>query len=240
MVNIINASKIKIDGIYTEEKGIYPKGRYEVPTAEQIVEPIDEIKGRDSPLTKKYGYKNIPLDVTFYIKSPSFKPTFRKAKPFILDAKTFQVDDDGEVFYKVKSVKIDDAENPFRTFGEFVVNFLFDPYMYELENEPITITSRTTIENDGHEALPIITATCNGTGKIYVNEQEVIIQNVNGSITIDSMMQNAYRKSPTGLIAENMNKHMIGKFPVLEHRDNVIEFEGDISELEIIPNRRWV
>lgn len=234
----LNASRIKLNGIYTEEKGIYPKGRYEVPTAEEDVEFI-EIKGRDGELTKKYGYKNIPLDVTFYIKSPSFKPTFRKAKPFILDAKTFQVDDDDDIFYKIKSVKIDDAENHFRTFGEFVVNFLFDPYMYEIKNDPITVTNRRTIYNDGHKTLPIITAQVGGTGKIYINDQEITIRNVNGSITIDSMMKNAYRKSPAGLIAENMNKHMIGHFPVLEHGDNVIKFEGDIERLELLCNKRW-
>lgn len=236
----LNASRIKINGIYTDEKGIYPKGRYEVPTAEEIVEPIDEIKGRDSPLTKKYGYKNIPFPVTFYMRADSFKTAFRKAKPFLLNAKTIQVDDDDEVFYKVKLVKINPAENTMRTFGEFEVEFTLDPYMYEINNEPITITSRTVIKNDGHKTLPIITAQVSGTGKIYINDQEITIKNVNGSITIDSMMQNAYRKSPAGVIAENMNNHMIGHFPVLQHGDNVIEFDGDIAKLEVIPNRRWV
>lgn len=234
----LNASRIKINGIYTEEKGIYPKDRYEVPTAEEDIEFI-EIKGRDGELTKKYGYKNIPFPVTFYIKDELFKPTFRKAKPFLLSAKTLQVDDDDEVFYKVKSVKINPAENLMKTFGEFEVEFVLDPFMYELANEPITITSRTVIENDGHTALPIITAQVSGTGRIYVNDQEVIIQNVNGSITIDSEMQNAYRKSPSGVIAENMNNHMIGEFPILHHGDNVIDFDGDISKLEVVANRRW-
>lgn len=235
----LNASRIKINGIYTDEKGVFPKGRYEVPTAEEDVEFI-EIKGRDGELTKKYGYKNIPFPVTFYMHADSFKTAFRKAKPFLLNAKTIQVDDDDEVFYKVKSVKINPAENTMRTFGEFEVEFTLDPYMYEINNEPITITSRTVIKNDGHKTLPIITAQVSGTGKIYVNDQEIIIQNVNGSITIDSEMKNAYRKSPTGLIAENMNKHMIGHFPVLQHGDNVVEFSGNISKLEVIPNRRWV
>lgn len=234
----LNASRIKLNGIYTEEKGIYPKGRYEVPTAEEDIEFI-EIKGRDGELTKKYGYKNIPFPVTFYMRADSFKTAFRKAKPFILGAKTLQVDDDDEVFYKVKSVKINPAENVMKTFGEFEVEFTLDPFMYEIENEPISITERTVIENVGHDTLPILTAKASGTGRIKVNEQEVTIQNVNGSITIDSEMQNAYRKSPAGVIAENMNKHMIGHFPALQHGDNVIEFDGDIERLEVILNKRW-
>lgn len=235
---LLNASKIKINGVLTDDKGVYPKGRYEVPTAEEDIEFI-EIKGRDGELTKKYGYKNIPFPVTFYMRSDSFKTAFRKAKPFILNAKTIQVDDDDEVFYKVKSVKINPAENTMRTFGEFEVEFILDPYMYEIKNDPITLTNRRTIYNDGHKTLPIITAQVGGTGKIYINDQEITIRNVNGSITIDSMMKNAYRKSPAGLIAENMNKHMIGHFPVLEHGDNVIKFEGDIERLELLCNKRW-
>ena len=237
MDNLLNASKIKINGIYTDEHGIYPKGRYEVPTAEEDVERIN-IRGRDGSLTKKYGYLDIPLSVTFYIHAESFKTAFRKAKMFLLSAKTIQVDDDDEVYYKVKSVTIHPAENVMKTFGEFVVDFVLDPFMYEVNNPVQTITSQTTIHNPGYEALPVITAHMSGTGNIYVNEQKVTIQNVNGTITIDSEMQNAYRIEGGYIV--NLNKHMIGKFPVLEHGSNVISFDGDISKIELIKNWRWV
>lgn len=237
---MVLASKVLLDDVDTVDFGVAPEGRVAVPTAERDVVPIP-IKGRDGSLTKKYGYKDIIFPIRFSILSfdVPFKPLFRRVKPLFLDSNTLAMDDDLEVYYKIKSAHIEEADNTIKTLGKFTVNFRIDPFMYELENEPITITSRTTIENDGHEALPIITATCNGTGKIYVNEQEVIIQNVNGKITIDSEMKNAYRKSPTGLIAENMNKHMIGHFPVLQHGENVVEFSGNIDRLEIIPNRRW-
>src|SRR5690625_1483374 len=217
-----------------------PKGRVEIPTAEQDTEHID-IRGRDGSLTKKYGYKNIeiPIQFTMFDTEQGFKPKFRRAKHHLLNAKVLIFDDDDVVYYKVKAVQIETSENIIRQFGEFTVNFTLDPFAYELNNEPITVTSQTTIENDGYTALPIITAQVSGTGKIYINDQEITIQNVNGSITIDSMMKNAYRKSPAGLIAENMNKHMIGHFPVLEHGDNGIKFEGDIEKLEVILNKRW-
>lgn len=234
---LLNASKIKINDVYTDEHGIYPKGRYEVPTAEKDIEFV-YIKGRDGELTKEYGYKNIPFSVTFYIKAESFKKTFRKAKPFLLNTKTIQVDDDDDVFYKVKSVKVNPADNTFETFGEFVVDFVLDPFQYELDNEPITITSQQTITNEGYKAEPILTVHCSGTGNIYINEQKVTIQNINGTITIDSEMQNAYRIA--GGYVTNLNSHMIGKFPVLEHGDNVISFDGDISKIELIKNWRWV
>lgn len=234
----MRASKLKINGIYTDEYGFKPKGRIEVPTAEQRTEHV-VIKGRDGSLTKNYGYEDIflPAHFTMYDTDKGFKPRFRKAKHHLLNAKDLVFDDDNEIYYKVKAVRIETAENSIKQFGEFTVNFTLDPFMYELDNEPITITSQTTIVNDGHTALPIITAQVSGTGNIYINDQEIIIQDVNGSITIDSEMQNAYR---AGSPPQNMNDKMIGKFPILKHGDNVIEFDGDISELEIVCNRRWV
>lgn len=235
------ASKIKLDGVYTDDYGLKVQGRYEIPTAEKDIEFI-EIKGRDGELTKEYGYKNITLSVSFSIntrwKSESFKSAFRKVKQYILNAKTLETDDDPEIYYKIKSVQIETAENRIVKFGQFVVNFVLDPFQYEVDNEPITITSRTVINNPGYEALPVITVHMSGTGNIYINEQKVTIQNVNGTITIDSEMQNAYRKS--GGYITNLNNHMIGKFPVLEHGKNTISFDGDISKIELIKNWRWV
>src|SRR5690606_25249115 len=160
----------------------------------QHVEHI-EIKGRNGTLTRKYGYKNIVLPVHFTVLSDNFKKTFRKAKMYLLNAKTLIFDDDNEVFYKVKNVQIDTAENYVLQFGEFTVNFTLDPFQYEINNPTEIITSQTTIHNPGYEAEPIITVHCNGTGNIYINEQKVTIQNINGTITIDSEMQNAYRVS---------------------------------------------
>lgn len=236
-VNILSASEIKLNDDLTNDKGIHPKGRYEVPTPEEDIEYI-YIRGRDGELTKKYGYKNILLPVTFYIQDDSFKVAFRKAKPFLLNAKTLQVDDDEYIFYRVKSVQVHPAENPMRTFGEFVVEFTLNPFQYEASDSTETITERTIMVNEGYESEPIITAQVEGTGKVYVNDQEITIKDVNGSIIIDSELMNAYRND--GGIITNLNNHMIGDFPILDHGDNVIEFDGDITELEVNPRWRWV
>ena len=237
---MLKASKVKIDDVYTDDYGIAPKERIEVPTPEQDIEYIDtEIKGRHGSLTKKYGYLDIPLPVRFYmLDKDNFKPIFRKAKIHLLNAKTLVFDDDNEVFYKVKSVQIETAENIIKTFGEFVANFRLDPFQYEIANSSRTVTSRTTLNNPGYESQPIITATVAGTGKIYINGQVITIQNVNGTIIIDSELMNAYRNN-NGIIT-NLNNHMIGDFPVLGHGNNEVEFDGDISKLEINPRWRWV
>lgn len=228
----------KLNGVDTREYDIYQRDRVVIPTPEQDVQRI-EIKGRSGSLTKKFSFKDIILPINFFFyEETSFKKAYRRFKIMLFNAKTLMVNDDEGIFYKIKSVSIENALNDILEMGEFTVNFTLNPFQYELNNEPIIITSQQVINNEGYEALPVITATCSGTGKIYINDQEITIQNINGTITIDSEMQNAYRIA--GGYVTNLNKHMIGKFPVLEHGDNVISFDGDITKLEIICNRRWV
>lgn len=235
---MLKASKIKINEVYTDEYGIHPKERVEVPTPERDIEYV-EIRGRHSSLTKKHGYKDVPLSVFFYMKDEeNFKPIFRKAKMNLLNAETIAFDDDKEVFYKVKSVQINSAENIIKTFGEFMVDFALEPFQYEITDSTQTITNRTVLTNEGYESQPILTAQVSGTGTFTINDQEVTITDVNGSIIIDSELMNAYRNN-NGIIT-NLNNHMVGDFPVLEHGQNVIEFDGDIESLEVNPRWRWV
>lgn len=234
---MLRASKLKINDVYTDEYGIKPKGRIEIPTPEQDVEHV-EVRGRDGSLTKMYGYKDIVLPVHFTMVGESFKTIFRRAKMNLITAKTIVFDDDPEVFYKVKSVQIELAENIIVKFGEFAVLFRLDPFQYEIDNPTEIITSQKTLNNFGYEAEPIMTVHCSGSGIVHVNDQDIMIQNINGTITIDSEMKNAYRIE--GGYVTNLNKHMIGDFPILEHGQNTISFDGGISKIEMVKNLRWV
>ncbi|WP_368652363.1 hypothetical protein AB4Y30_11430 [Ornithinibacillus sp. 4-3] len=228
----------KIDGTDTRQDKIYQRNRVEIPTAERDIQTI-EIKGRNGSLTKEYGFKDILLPVEyFFYEKEEFEPYFRRFKQRLLNAKTLIVNRDNGLFYKIKSAQIEVALSERDMLGEFTVNYTLDPFLYEISNAPQTITSRTVITNEGYETQPIITATCSGTGKIYVNDVPIVIQNINGTITINSEMMNAYRK--VGALVTNLNSHMVGDFPVLRHGDNVIDFDGDISKLELIKNKRWL
>lgn len=238
IIIIWKSSDVLLDGVNTKEYHIRPRTRIEIPTAEQDVEYI-EIKGRDGSLTKKYGYKDIPLPINFYVfENKLFKQVYREAKQKTMSAKTLMLKDDDTVFYKIKSVSFSNALNPNREIGEFTVNFILDPFQYELDNPVQTIMTRINIMNPGYTSEPIITVHANGTGNLYINDQEITIKDINGTITIDSEMMNAYRRSD-GLIT-NLNNHMIGDFPVLKHGNNIINFDGDISKIELIKNWRWV
>ncbi len=239
MINMIwKSSDVLIDGVNTRDYNVKPRTRIEIPTPDQDIEFI-QIKGRHGALTKKYGYIDILLPVDFYIfGNEPFKKIYRKAKQKMMNAKTLMLKDDDTVFYKIKSVSFSNALNPNIEAGEFTVNFTLSPFQYEIADSTRTITARTTLTNPGYRSQPIITAEVAGTGRIYINDQEIVIQNVNGPIIIDSELMNAYGNN-NGIIT-NLNNHMIGDFPIFEHGDNVVEFDGDISSLEIDPRWRWV
>src|SRR5699024_4743077 len=100
----------------------------------------------------------IPLPVQFYMHGDNFKKIFRRAKMHLLNAKTLIFDDDIDVFYKVKSVQIETAENIIKTFGEFTVNFTLDPFQYEIDSPEREITDEITLINHGYQSDPVITA----------------------------------------------------------------------------------
>jgi len=233
----LKAAVVFINDIDTATKGIHPIDRAPVPSPEEDIEHV-EVRGRHGSLTKKYGFKDIPYPLDFYInESMPFKQAFRVAKQFLYDAKTLRFSDDEDVHYRVKSISIDTAENIIVTYGRFTVEFVLMPFQYET-NETRTITGRATFNNPAFESQPYIKATCSGNGKIFVNDEEIQITGINGTIEIDSELMNAYRKT-TGNIT-NLNNHMVGDFPVFQHGNNVVEFEGEISKLEINPRWRWL
>ncbi|WP_144461758.1 phage tail protein [Siminovitchia fortis] len=229
---------VKIDNTSIEDLQLCLSERPPIPTPEQDVDHID-IKGRHGSLTKKYGFKDISYSLTFdFLEDVPFKPAFRKAKPVFFNGKKLAFEDDPGIFYKIKSVTIDEAENEVMEYGQFTANFILAPFQYEVNVPTQTITGQTTLTNEGYESEPYIKAHAAGTGKVYINDQVVTIKDINGFIELDSEIMNAYRKTD-GYIT-NLNNHMIGDFPVLAHGKNVIKFDGAITKLEVNPRWRWV
>lgn len=134
---------IKLNEIDTREYDMYQKERVTIPTAEEDVQTV-YVKGREGELTKKYGYKDIPFSVDFFYfeKGKSFKESFRKFKAKFMNSKTLIIDDDGDVFYFIKSMEIEEAINDRRDIGEFTINFTLAPFQYEYK----TIHSRSLKE----------------------------------------------------------------------------------------------
>ncbi|NEY20498.1 phage tail protein [Bacillus ginsengihumi] len=228
---------INLDNTNIKEINLSVSERPEIPTPEQDIEHI-EVRGRNGSLTKKYAFKDIEYKITFdFLESASFKQAFRQAKQVIFNAKKLSFEDDPGIYYKIKSVVIDDATNDILEYGQFTVTFTLDPFAYE-ETDTIEVTQQTTLNNLGYEAEPYIKCYVAGTGNIYLGDQVITIKDINGFIELDSEMMNAY-KAENDLIT-NLNNHMVGDFLLIPNGQSIVKFDGDISKLEINPRWRWI
>jgi len=134
---------MKLDNKRIEELQLSLSERPPIPTPEQDVEH-KEIRGRHGSLTRKYGFKDISYPLTFdFLDDVPFKQVFRKAKMSFFNAKKLSFEDDPGIYYKIKSIQIDDALNDIEEYGQFTANFVLDPFAYE-ETVLITITQQTT------------------------------------------------------------------------------------------------
>ena len=128
--------------------------------------------------------------------------------------------------------------NPHCTFS---VNFRCFPFWYADNVPDITVTtSGTLITNPGSVyAEPIITVTGTGDITLVVGTTIVELENISGSIVINSVIQEAY--SEENLVsAVLMNDHMSGDFPALAPGGNGISWNGSVSRVVITPNWRYL
>ena len=123
--------------------------------------------------------------------------------------------------------------NPHRSFS---VNFRCKPFWYQADVQPVTITtSGSTITNPGTVySEPVITVNGSGDITLMVGTKIVELTGITSSITIDSVLQEAYNGT------SDMNAHMSGEFPVLKPGMNAISWNGNVTSVVVQPNWRYL
>ena len=123
--------------------------------------------------------------------------------------------------------------HPHRTFS---VNFRCEPFWYPNESEDITLTtSGNNIHNPGSVfSEPIITVYGSGDIAIMVGTALVELTGIEESVTIDSVLKEAYQDMT------EMNDHMNGDFPVLKPGMNPISWTGTVTRIVVKPNWRYL
>ena len=123
--------------------------------------------------------------------------------------------------------------NPHRSFA---VNFRCKPFWYQAGVQPVTITaSGSTITNPGTVySEPVITVNGSGDITLMVGTQIIELTGVSNSITLDTTLQEAY-KGTTG-----MNTCMSGEFPILKPGTNAISWTGNVTNVVVQPNWRYL
>lgn len=129
--------------------------------------------------------------------------------------------------------------NPHRSFA---VNFRCKPFWYQAGVAPKNIqpasgstSGYVTMQNPGNvPSEPVITVTGSGEITLFVDMTIVELSDVNGEITIDSVLQEAY----SGITS--MNSCMSGDFPTLPPGNSTISWTGNVTFLKVEPNWRYL
>lgn len=132
--------------------------------------------------------------------------------------------------YLVKSIEKKDVNIDNSRMIKIEGQFICDPFLYELNEQVITLTQSATINYQSK-----INGECNikiyGTGNIQltINDETVQINDVDEFVELDSKLFLCINKDKT-----SKSRDMIGHFPILTKGNNNINWTGDVSKVEIL------
>ena len=118
----------------------------------------------------------------------------------------------------------------------FAVNFRCKPFWYASNVANITVTtSGSAVTNPGSVySEPVITVNGSGDITLMVGTTVVELEGVDGSVTLDTPLMEAYK----GVVSRN--SAMSGDFPTLVPGLNGISWTGNVTSVVIQPNWRYL
>lgn len=181
------------------------------------------------------AYEDITVPVNFEILDQEHvKSKYRVIKRWLTEIHDNNIvfSDDYEYLYKVKNVVIgNDFETKFGLYGVVDVNFICEPYSYNISGSRET-PLKNRLLNPGIKAKPIYRIKGEGLLTLIVNSNPIII-NVGQEVIVDTELQLVLRQGDI----ENVRKK--GKWEHLElpPGQNTFSWIGNF-EIKIIPNWR--
>ena len=139
--------------------------------------------------------------------------------------------------YIAQVVNAIDFKQVYKYFSEFPIIFNCRPFKYAVENniEPIN-TSGAKVTNSGTiESEPVISIYGSGDIVFKINEQQISLKGVSEKIIVDSVIQDCYDDA-----GNNLNGNMSGEFLKMKPGENIIEWSGNVTKLEIKINEMWL
>ena len=126
-------------------------------------------------------------------------------------------------------------ENIMQHAGRLTVDFNCKPQRFLKSGEElVNISKQTTLYNPTwFNSLPCITVYGSGRGVLNIDQHTITISNINGSIVLDSEIQDAYK----GTVNRNADITLNKGFPEFIAGENSITWTGGITYVEVIP--RW-
>ncbi|GHU55435.1 hypothetical protein FACS1894132_11550 [Clostridia bacterium] len=139
--------------------------------------------------------------------------------------------------YIAQVVNAIDFEIALRKIGKFIIIFNCEPFRYAVNESTHTITaSGTTLLNNGTTACePIITVFGGGDISLTIGEQTMSLSAVQSKIILDCRLLDAYNDS-----FQNLNSKVTGEYFKLPVGNNAVSWTGNVSQVTICQNRRWL
>lgn len=195
-----------------------------------------DVPGRAGSLTTLEGediYDDLLLTAQCFISDPSRIP---EIAAFLKGSGTVTFANRQGGFYYARIVNQISFEkilrgNPHRS---FTVTFRCKPFWYFSDVQSITLTEDTGVfTNPGCiESEPIMTVYGKGDITLLLGSQVLELTGINGSITLDSVLQEAYSGNTS------MNGSMDGEFIKLPAGAVSYAWTGEVDRIEIQPNWR--
>ncbi|OCA97878.1 distal tail protein Dit [Clostridium beijerinckii] len=214
--------------------------RPSIPSPKRRVNTIN-IPGRDSNLIfDEKTYEDITLTVECSLKDKeNLANKIDDIKAWLFETGQsdliFSFQDDRK--YIAQVVNAIDFKQIYNYFSEFPIIFNCRPFKYAVENNIINIIKTgTSVKNLGTiESEPVITIYGSGDIVLKINAQEVSLKGITEKVILNSVIQDCYDDK-----GNNLNGKMSGEFLKLKPDENIIEWSGNVTKLELLPNWRWL
>jgi predicted phage tail component-like protein len=197
------------------------------------------IPGRRGSLNIFQNYNDNEITITFGFKNLE---NFTRKKSNILawindkKCKELIISDDETIFYNVNKVSVSGLDG--NNIKNFKCTFTIEPFTFFNEGKEMKeINEATVLYNEKANKESELYMKIYGTGDITINinNQVLILKGINEFVEVDSKLKNCY-KNINGVIT-NCNNQMYSPFPTLEVGENIINWTGAVTKIEIIP--RW-
>lgn len=229
------------NGVKCTEFGIYVTEQPPLTVPQERV-TFTNVPGRSGSLTTlegEYVYEDMVLTVTCVISDSSRIP---EIAGWLRGSGTVAfANREGGFYYARVTNQIPFEKilrgNPHKL---FTVNFRCKPFWYEADVPVKNIQAASgstsgyvTMINPGNvPSEPVITVTGTGEITLFVDMTIIELSGIDGEITIDSPLQEAY----SGVAS--MNNCMSGDFPIIPPGESMISWSGNVTHLRIQPNWR--
>lgn len=233
-----------MDGIDSKDYNLFIQGRPLIETPNRKVELKDSFGVNGGVPFDEKAYSNTSMQLIMFVDGKDMIKDREKVYNLLRNTgvyKEFIPYFDSDKIYYVMSLEPPKFEN-LRNYGEkqaSEVTFSVKPYKYLREVKDITFTTSGTAVNPFLEdtSQPIITIEGTGDVTLKVNGVDYRMQNVDGSLTVNSERYFAYKEHTSGFIENQNSKYMQKPFPTFRPGSNSISVTGDVSRVIVEP--RW-